>query len=437
MVIIRDACRTYHRNTSYPEKALLKFLKRAECKLFLLALSALVSTPLRAQVKWWGIYDFQILKGGEDSREDLNSLPNDYLQVNVHQFQLFLQADVDDNISFTTCLANSPQDSPNFKGVTFQLAYVTFSNLVRNALSISAGKIVTPFGLFAKRQLATENPFIGYPLFFVYPQNVSPQTGYLDQSEVAAASARYGGRLNTIYTGAYFMGAEAFGSFLDDFLQYDVALTNAPLSSTSSDFNVNDNPSVDGRISLHPAIWGTFGFSYSSGPFMSSSSVNQDFQQTYSSLNQYAQTTLGADAELSYLYYELDAEYIFNRFKSPYIISNSNYQYVSGLPPGTWLNLDSQELLVDLKIDAAFFPGLFLALRYNPLWFGNITDPDQYSPTHGRSITWDNNVRRYVIGLGYKPVRSVVVKLDYEKTDVSTTPKPALDVFGLAVVVSF
>lgn len=397
----------------------------------------LCSTPSVAQLKWWGIYDFQVLKGGTDSRMDLNSLPNNYIQFNIHQFQLFLEADVDENITLTTSLANSPQDSPSFKGVTFQLAYVTFSNLLGDALSLSAGKIVTPFGLFAKRQLATENPFIAYPLFFTYPQNVSPQTGYLDPSEVAAASAQYGGRLNTIYTGAYYMGAEAFSSFMDGFLQYDVALTNAPLSSTSSDFNVNDNPSIQGRVSIHPAIWGTFGFSYSSGPFMTPSSVNQYFEQLSNSLNSYTQTTLGADAELSYLYYELDAEYIFNRFKSPYIISNYNYQYISGLPPGSWLNLDSRELLLDLKIDAAFFPGLFLALRYNPLMFGNITDPNQYSSTHGKIIQWGNDVKRYAVGLGYKPAHSVLIKLDYQKTDVSMNPKPKLDVLGLAVVVSF
>lgn len=408
----------------------LKFLDPIRTRHILIAVWALSSTPSFGQVKWWGIYDFQILKGGTDSSPALNSLPNDNLQLNIHQFQLFLEADIDDNITFTTSLANSPQDSPNFKGVYFQLAYATFSNLIGDGLSISVGKIVTPFGLFAKRQLATDNPFIGYPLFFTYPQNLSPQTGYLDPSEVA--SAQYGGRLTTIYTGAYYVGAEASGSIIDSFLQYDVALTNAPLSSTSSDYNVNDNPSVQGRISLHPIIWGTFGLSYSSGPFMTPTSVNQSL-----SLDRYTQMTLGADAELSYLYYELDAEYIFNRFKSPYTTSNINYQYVSGLPPGAWLNLDSRELLLDMRIDAPFIPGLFLSLRYNPLWFSTITDPYLYSATYGKSVTWDNNVASYAVGLGYKPAHSVLIKLDYQMTNISVSPEPKLDVFGLAVVVSF
>lgn len=419
------------------ENPLLRFLGWRTARRFFFVVWALYAAPAAAQVKWWGIYDFEMLKGGADSREDLNSLPNNNLQINVHQFQLFMEADMDSSISITACLANSPLESPEFKEVTFQLAYVTFSNVLGDALSLSAGKIVTPFGLFAKRQLATDNPFVGYPLFFIYPQNVSPQTGYLDPGEVNAASAQYGGRLNTIYTGAYFVGAEAFGSFLDNLLQYDVALTNSPLSSTSSDYGVNNNPSVQGRISISPAIWGTFGVSYSSGPFMTPASTNQYFRDFFGSLGSYSQLTYGADATLSYLYYVLDAEYIFNRFKSPYIISNSYYQYISGLSQGTWLDLDSRELLIDLRIDAAFIPGLFLALRYDPVWFGSINDPDEQAKTFGKNITWNTNATLYAVGLGYKAAHSVLIKVDYQKTDFVETPKPKLDILGLAVVVSF
>ncbi len=414
--------------------AIRKAMKTWRTGMLLLILFPAISL---AQIRWWGIYDFEVLKGGKDSREDLNSVLNNYLQLNAHQFQLFAEADVSDDITLITCLANSPQESPNFKGVDIQLAYVTVSDLVGDALSVSLGKIVTPFGLFAKRQLAPDNPFIGYPLFFTYPQNVSPQTGYLDPGEVKSAGDQYGGRLNTIYTGAYFVGAEAFGSFVGNLFQYDIALMNAPLSSTSSDYNVNATPSIQGRVALHPAIWGTIGFSLATGPFMTPSSVNQSLQQSGGSLDDYRQTTYGVDLTLSYLYYELNAEYIFNRFKSPYIVYGETYTYTSGLPAGEWLNMDSREFLADLRIDAPFYPGLFLALRYNPLRFGNITDPYIYSRTRGKRIPWNSNVTRYAVGLGYKPAHSVLIKLDYQKTDIDVSPRPNLDVAGLAVVISF
>jgi hypothetical protein len=104
---------------------------------------------------------------------------------------------------------------------------------------------------------------------------------------------------------------------------------------------------------------------------------------------------------------------------------------------GSSLNLDSRELLLDLKIDAWFFPGLYAAFRYDPLAFADITNPDQSSATFGQSIPWSSNATRYEIAIGYKPVHGVVLKLDYDKTDVSVNPKPQLDVVGLAAVVSF
>ncbi len=400
-------------------------------------LCILLSSAAFAQLRWWGDYEVEALKGGRDSGYDLNGVPNQHIQFNISHFDLFLEADLTSHVWLTTDLANNPQDSPDFNRVSFNLAYVTVSNIFGNAFSISAGKILSPFGSFAKRQLPPDNPFIGYPLFFTYLQNISPETGYLDVNE-AASNSQYGGQLNTIYTEAYYTGAEVFGSFMDDFLDYGIAAMNSPLSSQASDFNVNDNLSFEGRIAVHPAIWSRLGISCATGPFMSPSDANQYFITNYGSLNGYTQTTLGADIRLSYLYYELNGEFIYNRFKAPYMVPAAGYSYfTSGLPPGTSLNLDSRELLLDLKVDAWFFPGLYFAFRYDPLAFGSITDPDRTSPTFGQSIPWSSNATRYEIAVGYKPVHGLIVKLDYDKTDVAAAPKPQLDVIGLALVASF
>jgi hypothetical protein len=139
----------------------------------------------------------------------------------------------------------------------------------------------------------------------------------------------------------------------------------------------------------------------------------------------------------SYLYYELNAEYIFNRFKSPYIVLEGDYTYTNGIPYGLSLNLESNELLVDLKLEAPFYPGLYLAMRYNKLRFSDIKDPDARSSTFGRSIPWDRGANRYAIGLGYRPDHSVLIKLGFEKTDLDVNPKPDLGVIACALVVSF
>jgi hypothetical protein len=395
------------------------------------------SLTASAQVRWWGIYDFEVRKGGVDSRAVLNGQPNDFVQLNVGQFQLFMEAELNRNISVTTMLSNTPPKSFELKGLEVHLAYVSFDDLLGNALSISAGKILTPFGRFSKRQLATDNPLIGQPCFYAYQLNASPVTGYLDSAGRADASKQYGDRLTAMYTGGYYVGAEAFGSLFDGLLEYDAAVMNSPLSSSVGDYNLDKDLSFHGRAALHLAIWGTIGASYAEGSFLQPTRTNQYFDSKIAPLNSFNQSTYGLDLLLSYLYYELNAEYIFNRFDSPYIVLQGDYTYTNGIPYGLSLNLDSNELLVDLKLEAPFYPGLYLAMRYDKLTFSDIKDPDIRSSTYGRSIPWDRGASRYAIGLGYKPDHSVLIKLGYEKTDLDIDPKPNLDVAACALVITF
>jgi hypothetical protein len=406
-------------------------------KRMLLLLVVFIASIGNTQVKLWGIYNFEIMKGGKDSQLDKNLIPNGHLQLSMNQFQLFLNADITENISLMTRLGNNPVASSDFKSIEFQLAYVTFSNLIGDALSISAGKILTPFGSFNKRQLPTDNYFIGLPLFFSYPHNISPESGYLDKQTILWTLGLYGDRLNTVYTGGYYVGAEAYGFILDKLLEYDIALMNAPLSSAIGDYNVDDNISLHGRAVLHPVIWGSFGASFAKGSFVTPSYVNYYYSQLYGSLNRFTQSTYGVDATLSYLFYEINIEYLLNQYESPYIIKNANNWFVSGLSYGKWLDLNSNELLVDAKIEAPFYPGLYAAFRYNILNFSKIIDPDTSSATYGQLITWDRPVNRYAVCIGYKPDRAVLIKLEYEKTDVDINPKPDLNAARLAVVVSF
>lgn len=395
------------------------------------------SVPASSQIRWSGIYDFEIRKGGSDSQPDLNGQPNSFVQLSVGQFQLFLNADVSKTISLTTMVSNTPATTFDIKNLEVHLAYVSFNDLLGDALSLSAGKILTPFGKFSKRQLAPDNPLIGLPCFYSYSLNVSPITGYLDSAGNARAQAQYGGRLNAMYNGGYYVGLEAFGSLFDGFLEYDAALMNSPLSATVGDYNLDKQLAFQGRAAIHPAIWGTLGASYAVGSFMQPMWTNQYFDQKVEPLTDFRQSTYGVDLLLSYLYYELNAEYVFNRFNSPYIILQGDYSYVNGLKQGNSLNLDSQEYLVDLKLDVPFYPGLYLALRYDKLTFSDIIDPSLQSATYGRPIPWDHSANRYAIGVGYKPDHGVLIKLGYETTDVDVNPKPGLDVVACAVVLTF
>ena len=400
--------------------------------------SFMVPFLLSAQISLSGIYDFEIKKGGRDSKPESNKVWNEFLQLNIHSLQLFLDASIVDGISFSSKLATSKRGGNDAVSIDLELAYVTFSNVVDKVLNISAGKTLTPFGTYTRRQLSPDNPLIGTPLFFYYATNVSSVSGYLDSTGVLLAQSLYGGRLSTVYYGGYYTGLEVFGSVADNLLFYDFALMNAPLSSTNPGVNLDKQPAFHGRVAIHPAIWGTLGVSLSTGSFLERGPVNYSLDRKWS-VEDYTQRTIGFDLNLNYAYYELNAEYIINRFHSPYVVYDFtlNPPYTSGLTGTSALDLKSDELLVDVKVDAPFYPGLYVAARYNAVMFGNIKDPFSVSSTFGKAIPWDRDVQRYEVALGYKAARGILIKLGYQWTKVDVNPRPQLDVVGSQISVSF
>ncbi len=397
-----------------------------------------VAAHLNAQISWNGIYDFGISKGGKDSRPGWNQLPNSYLQFNVRNLQLFVDAGVSNDISVSGKISAYQQNSLDPRFIDLELANVTFWRLAGNALNVSVGKILTPFGAFTRRQLSPDNPLIGYPLFFSYQTKVSPIVGYLGVNSIGSYSSSYGSSLSTMYYGGYFVGADAFGSLANDFFEYSLAGMNAPLSSPTNAVNLDKEPAFHGRIAVNPAIWCTLGLSYCYGSFLDRSPVNA-FYDSWGGTERYKQRTAGADVRLSYLYYEVDAEYIHNQYNAPFIVATYGYSgsYQSGIADPNGLDLATSELLVDFKVDVAFVPGLYVAARYNTLMFGSIIDPSANSNTYGISIPWDNNVLRYAFGIGYKPVHSVLLKVNYEQTKIDVTPTPDLAVVAAQISVTF
>jgi hypothetical protein len=170
---------------------------------------------------------------------------------------------------------------------------------------------------------------------------------------------------------------------------------------------------------------------------MQSSQQNQLFEGRRGEVSQFSQTTVGFDLRLSYLYYELNAEYIINNFNAPYLIIQGGDDAGSGLQGKSSVDLGNREFLADLKIEAPFYPGLFLAIRFDRLTSSEIQDPSRTSSTYMKSIPWNHPVERVAIGLGYKPERSVLIKVAYEKTDIDVNPAPELDYIACALVVTF
>lgn len=395
----------------------------------------LIPMPVSSQITWNALYDFEFRKGGPGSSLDRNDVMNDNASFSIHRFQLFVNALVDDQISFTAKLQNNVIFGEKLKEVEIQLAYITFRGLFGEDINISAGRILTPFGLFPKRQLSRENPLIGNPLYFQYQLKVSPSLGY--RPDLVPGDV-YGG-LSTMYLGGYNTGVEVFGSALDGLLDYDVAMMNAPMSIVISDINTTGDFSYQGRLGFQPFMFLGFGFSGNYGRFMDKNlggyrpviadSTQKDFDEN---LDRYKQVAWGTDLTLSWAYYTVVAEYIHNRWSSPFIRTDI-YPYVSGLRKGEELNLVNREFLVDARVDIPFLVGLYVAGRFNVLTFGDIEDPRNRS----FSKAWDNRVRRYAAGAGYKLARTVVLKVGYEWTIIDIDPQPYLNVWGLQLSALF
>lgn len=394
----------------------------------------LFSFSASAQIQLFGVFDFEMRKGGEDSKLWSNGLPNENLHFGVYQLQLFLDAQITDDVSFFGKISNNTLRGWGLKEIEVQLAYVTLHELFSKDVNLAAGRIITPFGSFSKRQLSTDNPHIGQPIFFQWLYDISPAFGYLDPITTPIVGTSYGGRIGTLYSGGYYTGVELFGSILNEKLEYDLALMNAPLSSSQSDLNLNSNIAFHGRIAAHPAAWATAGISYADGSFLEQNESNEILTE----LEKYRQQTIGFDLRLEYLYYQLNAEYLINQWNSPYITLDYSVSppYTSGLDEGEELNLSNNELLVDLKISAPFYAGLYIAGRYNIASFNTITDPFTDSETAGEEIQWGNDLTRYAITIGYKPVRKVILKASYENTNVDVSPAPDVHFWGMQVSVT-
>lgn len=391
----------------------------------------LISQGSASQVSLSGIFDAEFRKGGDGSSFERNELINTHPHFSAQRLQLFLFADLDENVTFTAKLQNNEIFAARLKDIELQLAYVTLHEIGGIDLNLSVGRILTPFGLFAKRQLSPDNPLIGSPLYFHYQVKVSPYLGY---HPTLVPGDPYGG-LSTMYRGGYFTGAQVFGSLGSIPVGYDVAVTNSPISIFNSEVNSTKSLSYQGRVNFYPFLFLELGASGNYGPFMDEHLGGFKPIVTDSAaadLGRYKQTTLGLDVTVDWLYYRVTAEYIRNEWDSPFL-NTSTYPYTSGIPYGTSLKLFNNEYLVDVKVDIPWVIGMFVAGRFNLLEFDTIDDP--LNP--GSTIRWDNTVRRYGVGIGYRLTRRVLLKTGYEWMDIDMEPKPYVNRWGGQVGVTF
>lgn len=158
----------------------------------------------------------------------------------------------------------------------------------------------------------------------------------------------------------------------------------------------NDGKQVLGRIGVVPAPWIRAGISGSRGAYLPRSL--EGFLPAGAKITDYNQIMTGADLELSYGRGIVYAEYIKNRFESPYVE-----------------DLDLDAWYIEGKVTV--LPGWYVAGRYDRILF------DEVGVSGGGVGRWDAPLWRREVGIGFKPSKSLLAKLVHHETVLETTPR--------------
>jgi hypothetical protein len=171
-----------------------------------------------------------------------------------------------------------------------------------------------------------------------------------------------------------------------------VEVKNAALSSRPDTWDAlgesyPDRPTVTGRIAWHPSASWTVGGSLSRGPYL-----QDDARATLpagASIDDFDQSTVGLDLTYELHRVQVWSELVRARFEVPTV---GEVEALSGF--------------VELRYKA--MPRVWLAARWNQAWFER---------TPGLRESWDRDLRRIDLGLGYRHDAHVQAKLEVSHAD--------------------
>jgi hypothetical protein len=291
--------------------------------------------------------------------------------------------------------------------------FVQFRASPEEQLSLRAGKFPTVFGSWAPRSLVWDNPLITNPLPY---DDMIPITDKSAPASFAAFAARRNARPNKadwvpiVWGPSYTTGAAVLGRI--EAFDYGVEIKNAALSARPETWDVigegfDIKPTATVRLGLHPAPEWTLGGSFSQGPYMQESA--QPSLPAGTDVDDFNQTTWGVDVAYAHRNLELWSELIYSTFDVPRV---GDVDVLSGYVEAKY------------KISAQ----LWTALRLNRSWFGDLPGLDE---------SWDRDVTRLDIGLGYRYSRHIEGKFQYSRLWQQGPDTEGNHLFAGQVVVRF
>jgi hypothetical protein len=314
---------------------------------------------------------------------DLNTLIRGDSPLDAYSLRLFANTQVHPRLQVFTQVILRDDTGPYVDG-----AYLMFTPRPDLDLHVLAGKIPWAIGTWAPHTYSNKNPLVTPPLMYHYGTTIAWYRVPPDADGLLASAGTntYGSRGMALVDDSYWdVGVTVTGSQRP--WEYAAGVTAGTPGWGSTSRDENAGKTVLGRIGVTPWTWFRAGVSGAYGPYLIRE-LNPSLP-TGKTVSDYNQKLLMADLQLTGGHAELRAEAATGAWQSPFA---GDLDYTSGY--------------VELKY--AFSFGGYVAGRWDELTFGDVTGAS------GATGTWDSDVHRYEVGVGYRLNRDVVAKGVYQ-----------------------
>jgi hypothetical protein len=396
--------------------------------------TAAAQTAPGSQAFFSGTLDLARTFGGSGEPEVNRLIRGDNPFDNV-RLRLFADVVVHERWTVFNQILIDPSSSMGLE--SFLRSYLRFDVFKREKadLSLQAGVVPTPFGAYSPRAYSDRNPLVSDPLMYHYfttlrsnqiPANNADLLRHRGQGQAAnftgtgfaggGSPIKFNG-MPMIYDPCWDVGVQAIGSA--GRLEYVVAVSQGTLSAPR--FKGGDNnhgKQFSGRLAFVPYAGVVVGASYARGPYLDS--ALQPSLPAGSQVNDFNQEIYGFDAEYGVRHLVLYAELASNRWQSPKITD------------GHGRREDLKTLGWYVEGRYTLRPGLFAAVRYDRIGFGDIDD----GTGTGRRVPWNYDVSLWEYGLGYYLTDRVIGKLVRQDYRSKGEPGPG-HFFSVQVSASF
>jgi hypothetical protein len=274
--------------------------------------------------------------------------------------------------------------------------YVRINPFDSGVVTIQAGRIPPVFGTYARRSYPQDNPLIGDPLVYQYLTTMRADAVPASADDLARMRARgwsvhypignpeaYSG-LPVVSASRWDTGIQArFGT---ETLEGTVAVTTGTLSNPLVRDD-NDGRQLAGHLAWRPLPALSMGVSAARGAFLGRDvlTARPDVHDTSS-----YQQAFGVDVETSWDRWLVRGEFIVNQWSVPPIDA-----------PAITQPLAARGGYVESRI--RLLPALYVAARVDRIWFSSIH-------TSLGDTTWDADVSRLELGVGYTIRRGLLLK---------------------------